>query len=90
MCVKVKGARSFTLSHSHTNQHTAATHTLHAHAHPYTYANLRSKRLEGDEYFDLVDEFMVAVNQRWPNVIVQFEDFETSKAVPMLAKYLPP
>ena len=35
----------------------------------------------------MIDEFMVAVFGRWPNVVVQFEDFETSKAVPLLAKY---
>ena len=27
------------------------------------------------------------MTSRWPNVVVQFEDFETSKAVPLLAKY---
>jgi malate dehydrogenase (decarboxylating) len=31
-----------------------------------------------------VDEFMQAVFGRWPNVVVQFEDFESSKAVPLL------
>lgn len=30
---------------------------------------------------------MHAVFHRWPGVVVQFEDFETSKAVPLLAKY---
>lgn len=51
------------------------------------YLGLREKRIEGDEYYHLVDEFMAAVYARWPNVIVQFEDFETSKAVPLLARY---
>lgn len=51
------------------------------------YVGLQVPRLQGDEYFELVDEFMAAVFHRWPNVIVQFEDFETSKAVPLLAKY---
>jgi malate dehydrogenase (oxaloacetate-decarboxylating) len=31
-----------------------------------------------------VDEFMQAVFARWPNVIVQFGVFESSKAVPLL------
>ena len=30
---------------------------------------------------------MQAVFARWPNVIVQFEDFESSKAVPLLDRY---
>jgi malate dehydrogenase (oxaloacetate-decarboxylating)(NADP+) len=51
------------------------------------YIGMRHRRLEGDEYYDMVDEFMTAVFHRWPNVCVQFEDFETSKAVPLLAKY---
>lgn len=51
------------------------------------YLGIREKRLSGDEYFHLIDEFMEAVFSRWPNVIVQFEDFETTKAVPLLARY---
>jgi len=52
-----------------------------------SYMGIPEKRLSGPEYFDMVDEFMQAVFARWPNVIVQFEDFETPKAVPLLARY---
>jgi len=51
------------------------------------YVGVRERRLEGAEYYDMVDEFMEAVFERWPQVVVQFEDFETSKAIPLLAKY---
>jgi len=51
------------------------------------YLGIREKRLSGSEYFDMVDEFMQAVYARWPNVVVQFEDFETPKAVPLLERY---
>jgi len=51
------------------------------------YVGIAKRRLEGEEYFDMVDEFMQAVFDRWPNVVVQFEDFESSKAMPILAKY---
>lgn len=51
------------------------------------YLGSREKRLEGDEYWDMLDEFMHAVFTRWPGVVVQFEDFESSKAVPLLEKY---
>lgn len=51
------------------------------------YVGSRHERLKGDDYYDFVDEFMQAVYDRWPDVVVQFEDFETSKAVPLLAKY---
>ena len=40
-----------------------------------------------DEYYSLVDEFMHAVRSRWPNVLVQFEDFDTTNALPLLQKY---
>ena len=51
------------------------------------YMGTPEHRLDGPEYFEMVDEFMQAVFSRWPNVTVQFEDFETPKAVPLLARY---
>jgi len=51
------------------------------------YVGVPKRRLEGEEYFEMVDEFMEAVFDRWPNTVVQFEDFESSKAAPLLAKY---
>jgi malate dehydrogenase (oxaloacetate-decarboxylating)(NADP+) len=51
------------------------------------YLGIREKRLEGEEYFDLVDEFMAAINFRWPTSLVQFEDFESTKAAPLLDRY---
>ena len=51
------------------------------------YVSVPKPRLEGEEYFEMVDEFMQAVFDRWPNVVVQFEDFESSKAAPLLNKY---
>ena len=44
------------------------------------YLGLPNKRLRGVEYFELVDEFMQAVTHRWPNVLVQFEDFSSDVA----------
>jgi malate dehydrogenase (oxaloacetate-decarboxylating)(NADP+) len=51
------------------------------------YIGLRHRRLEGDAYYDVLDEFMCAVSGRWPNALIQFEDFETSRAMPLLEKY---
>lgn len=51
------------------------------------YLGTREPRLEGEEYHDMVDEFMHAVFSRWPDVVVQFEDFESSKASALLEKY---
>ena len=43
------------------------------------YLGMPMKRLEGREYLEIVDEFMHAVTQRWPNAVVQFEDFQVRK-----------
>ena len=44
-------------------------------------------RLEGDAYLELVDEFMEAVQDKYPNVLVQFEDFLTPNAYGLLTRY---
>jgi len=51
------------------------------------YLGLQRKRLKGAEYFQQVDEFMQAVTHRWPNVLVQFEDFSSDVAQIILNKY---
>ncbi|GFH53301.1 NAD-dependent malic enzyme [Chaetoceros tenuissimus] len=51
------------------------------------YLGVQKKRLNGPEYYQLVDEFMQAVRHRWPNVLVQFEDFSSDKAQILLNHY---
>lgn len=51
------------------------------------YLGAQKPRLRGPEYYQLVDEFMAAVRYRWPNVLVQFEDFDSSVAQRLLDKY---
>nr|CAB3454367.1 unnamed protein product [Digitaria exilis] len=51
------------------------------------YLGLQEHRLEGDEYVSVIDEFMEAVFTRWPNVIVQFEDFQSKWAFRLLQRY---
>jgi len=51
------------------------------------YLGLQEKRCGDEEYFELMDEFLDAVYQRWPNVLVQFEDFQNEPAVALLKKY---
>ena len=53
---------------------------------PY-YFGVHRKRLTGDEYYDVVDEFIQAVKNRWPNALVQFEDFQTEHAMPILKRH---
>jgi len=51
------------------------------------YLGDREDRLDGDEYYSLVDEFMAAVKLRWPRALIQFEDFQSKHAVKLLARY---
>ncbi|MGH2570351.1 MAG: NAD-dependent malic enzyme, partial [bacterium] len=44
-------------------------------------------RLEEPMYLDLVDEFVDAVQERFPNALIQFEDFLTPNAFGLLKKY---
>jgi len=64
----------------------AGTNNPVLHADPF-YAGVKEPRLEGAAYYELVDEFMQAVRNRWPNVLVQFEDFSSDKAQTILNKY---
>lgn len=45
------------------------------------------ERITGTDYYDFVDEFVQAVKRRWPQVLLQFEDFAAQNANPLLEKY---
>ncbi|GLC77751.1 hypothetical protein PLESTB_000959100 [Pleodorina starrii] len=51
------------------------------------YAGLRIPRITGPEYFAILDEFVTAAMTRWPNAVLQFEDFSIEHAVPLLERY---
>ncbi|KAI1635946.1 NADP-dependent malic enzyme [Biscogniauxia mediterranea] len=51
------------------------------------YLGLRAKRPSPAVAQEFMDEFMEAVAEVYPNMLVQFEDFETEKAFNYLARY---
>ncbi len=51
------------------------------------YMGWRHPRITGEDYYQFVDEFIQAVKVRWPNVLLQFEDFSQSHATPLLQRY---
>ena len=51
------------------------------------YMGVRKPRISDDEYFEFVDIFIQAVKRRYPNVLLQFEDFAQPKAMPLLERY---
>ena len=51
------------------------------------YTGLLQPRLRGQEYADMVEEFMTAVGEVFPRALVQFEDFATGNAIGLLARY---
>ncbi|WP_011218699.1 NAD-dependent malic enzyme [Photobacterium profundum] len=51
------------------------------------YMGWRHTRISGQEYDNFVDEFIQAVKRRWPDALIQFEDFAQKNAMPLLERY---
>src|SRR5882762_7199546 len=51
------------------------------------YLGWRHERITGQAYFDFVDQFVQAVKQELPNTCLQWEDFATPHARPILERY---
>ncbi|PWN46717.1 hypothetical protein IE53DRAFT_322453 [Violaceomyces palustris] len=51
------------------------------------YLGLRRKRASTEEYIEFLDEVMEALHTKYPNLIIQFEDFSTENAFLFLERY---
>jgi malate dehydrogenase (oxaloacetate-decarboxylating) len=51
------------------------------------YLGWRHERVRGQEYLDFVDRFVQAVKQELPHTCLQWEDFATPNARPLLVRY---
>jgi len=51
------------------------------------YMGNRHRQITGDDYYEFVDKFIKAVKRRWPEALVQFEDFAQPNAMPLLKRY---
>jgi malate dehydrogenase (oxaloacetate-decarboxylating) len=51
------------------------------------YIGWRHERVRGAEYDAFIEEFVSAVAERWPNVLLQWEDFAGANAGRLLTKY---
>ncbi|MEU5266469.1 NAD-dependent malic enzyme [Amycolatopsis sp. NPDC021455] len=51
------------------------------------YLGWRHRRIGDDEYYAFVDEFVTAVREELPDVLLRWEDFATPHALPILERY---
>jgi malate dehydrogenase (oxaloacetate-decarboxylating)(NADP+) len=51
------------------------------------YLGCREPRIPDSEYYPFLDEFLMAVKDKWPTALVQFEDFSNDHCFELLDKY---
>ncbi len=51
------------------------------------YIGWRHERVRGDEYDAFIEEFVTAVTERWPNILLQWEDFARTNSERILTRY---
>ena len=52
-----------------------------------TYIGWREHRIRGKKYDDFIEQFVQAVMKRFPDVLLQWEDFASVDAAPILTRY---
>ena len=52
------------------------------------YVGWKSERLRGQEYDDFVELVLTSIHRKWPDAVIQFEDFGTLNSQRLLDKYI--
>ena len=51
------------------------------------YVGWQHERINQEQYDEFLDLFIRAIKKRWPEVLLQFEDFNQTNALPLLTRY---
>src|SRR5580693_4588480 len=51
------------------------------------YLGWKHRRIDDEDYYAFIDKFVTAVHAQLPNVLLQWEDFATAHALPILDRY---
>lgn len=51
------------------------------------YMGAKHKRIDQEQYNEFLDLFIQATKRRWPEALIQFEDFAQPNAMPLLKRY---
>ena len=51
------------------------------------YLGYPKKRLVGEAYLEMIEEFVIAIQDKYPKALIQFEDFLTPNAYKLMNKY---
>ena len=52
-----------------------------------SYLGWQSPRIDGESYYHFMDKVVAAIRKRWPQVVLQFEDFAGKHAANLLTRY---
>ncbi|WP_438971860.1 NAD-dependent malic enzyme, partial [Methylophaga sp.] len=55
--------------------------------HNPMYIGWKHARINNEQYDEFIELFVQAIKKRWPDALLQFEDFEQRKALPLLECY---
>jgi hypothetical protein len=53
----------------------------------YYFEGEKRPKMQNQEYYEFVDEFITAVKDKWPECLLQFEDFSNDHCFELLERY---